>query len=438
MRLALFVPRDGKRWVAWTSEGFYDASADGDSLIGYHLNQGPQQAGEFIATAQLRQQFYRPDLVTSALDSNIQSIFKRAFARAGIADVSEVLRGGLPPAIELLSPSESSSTGEFRFDIRVTDRGGGIGRVVYYIDDQEVAGRPVDIPTPGGFSRWFSLADGQRAVRAAVYNARDELESRSAPAIVNVRTKEEPSTLYVIAAGVTNYRDRKLASGVKFGAADARAVAARFEQQASGVFARVEAIPLVDAEATLDNIKKTIAGVATRMKAGDTFIFYLAGHGTAYEGDYSFIPWEVQSGTADAMYKQSLNHTALQELLRQIPAQKTLLLLDTCNSGAFDLGPANRGQAAAISRFAKITGRAILAAAGSAQMALEGSNNHGVFTDVLLRAFSNDPNQNGRIEVNEVIEFVQLEVPRITQARWGYRQLPVQEFRGQNFAIARR
>src|SRR5207249_3180816 len=32
--LALFVHRDLKRWIAWTPEGFFDASAGGETLIG--------------------------------------------------------------------------------------------------------------------------------------------------------------------------------------------------------------------------------------------------------------------------------------------------------------------------------------------------------------------------------------------------------------------
>ena len=42
-RLALFVHPDAKRWVLFTPEGFYDASPDAESLIGYQLNQRPRQ-----------------------------------------------------------------------------------------------------------------------------------------------------------------------------------------------------------------------------------------------------------------------------------------------------------------------------------------------------------------------------------------------------------
>lgn len=36
--LALFVDKDTLEWVAWTPDGYYDASANGDKLIGWHVN----------------------------------------------------------------------------------------------------------------------------------------------------------------------------------------------------------------------------------------------------------------------------------------------------------------------------------------------------------------------------------------------------------------
>ena len=68
-----------------------------------------------------------------------------------------------------------------------------------------------------------------------------------------------------------------------------------------------------------------------------------------------------------------------------IPAKKTLFLLDTCSSGAFAMGP-SRGldDKMAIDRLSRISGRAMMAASGSEQMALEGEKDHGVFTYALL------------------------------------------------------
>jgi WD40 repeat protein len=47
--LAVFISRDGRRWVAWTPQGYYDASAGGDELIGWQVNNGADHAPDFFA-----------------------------------------------------------------------------------------------------------------------------------------------------------------------------------------------------------------------------------------------------------------------------------------------------------------------------------------------------------------------------------------------------
>jgi len=58
--LALFPDADGKRWVAWTPQGYYDASVGGDELIGWHINRGADKGADFFPAAQFRDRFNRP------------------------------------------------------------------------------------------------------------------------------------------------------------------------------------------------------------------------------------------------------------------------------------------------------------------------------------------------------------------------------------------
>jgi len=436
--LALFVHPDGRRWVFWTPEGFFDASAGGDALIGYHLNQGGNREGEFIKVEQVFNVFYRPDLIVQRLQPGGAAAVRAA--REGIGDIAAVLAGGLPPEIELLSPPVSESQGEFVLQARVENRGGGVGRVVYRIDGVEIQGRPIDIPSPvaGSLNRRFDLGPGKRVVSMTVYNGRNQLESRSVSAIVNVKQSEQRPALFVVAAGVSEYRDHALNQGVKFAAADAETMAARLKEQGEGLFREVATYPLTNGNATRDNIGKTIAAVAARMQPSDVFVLYLAGHGTALDGEYYFIPWEVRYTNEKALREQSLNQEALRLLLKQIPASKTLLLLDTCGSGAFTAGRALPiSEKAAIEKLAKLTGRAVLAASASDQMALEGHQGHGVFTFAVLEGLSKAANDAGLVEVSRLADFVEDQVPKITKERWGYEQFPMRSIEGQTFPIAR-
>ena len=52
--LALFPHRDKKRWVLWTPSGYYDASPGAEELIGWHVNNGREEAADFFPVSRFR------------------------------------------------------------------------------------------------------------------------------------------------------------------------------------------------------------------------------------------------------------------------------------------------------------------------------------------------------------------------------------------------
>ena len=75
--LALFTDidgtEDGLEWVAWTNENYYISSTYGDSLIGWQLNNGIEQAADFYTALQFERLLYRPDVVIDKFQ-NVSSI----------------------------------------------------------------------------------------------------------------------------------------------------------------------------------------------------------------------------------------------------------------------------------------------------------------------------------------------------------------------------
>ena len=110
----------------------------------------------------------------------------------------------------------------------------------------------------------------------------------------SVTAAAQTPALFVVAAGVTHYRDHSFDDGVKFASADAGALVARLQAQGQGLFSRVTPYPLYDDKVTRESIKTTIAEAASHIQPSDVFVLYLAGHGTAIDGKYYFIPWEVR------------------------------------------------------------------------------------------------------------------------------------------------
>jgi WD40 repeat protein len=64
--LALHV--QGERWVAWTGDGWYAASWDGDLPVGRFLDHGPHALAEFVPLNHLKDR-NRPDLIRRVLNA---------------------------------------------------------------------------------------------------------------------------------------------------------------------------------------------------------------------------------------------------------------------------------------------------------------------------------------------------------------------------------
>jgi hypothetical protein len=107
--LALFPHVDGKRWVAWTPQGYYDASVGGDDLIGWQVNRGQDHEADFFPAKQFSDQFNRPDIVALVLDTlDVDEAVRQANTVAGRKAAAPVA-SLLPPVVKILSPPDLSS-----------------------------------------------------------------------------------------------------------------------------------------------------------------------------------------------------------------------------------------------------------------------------------------------------------------------------------------
>jgi WD40 repeat protein len=61
--LAFFPHADKKRWVLWTPSGYYDASPGAEEFIGWHVNNGSEEAADFFPVSRFRSTYYRPEVV---------------------------------------------------------------------------------------------------------------------------------------------------------------------------------------------------------------------------------------------------------------------------------------------------------------------------------------------------------------------------------------
>ncbi|MFN3075549.1 MAG: hypothetical protein ABT940_01465, partial [Alphaproteobacteria bacterium] len=67
--LALLPYDNGRRWVTWTPGGYYQSSADGDELLGWQIDNGRENAPDFLSVSRFADAFRRPDIVARVLDT---------------------------------------------------------------------------------------------------------------------------------------------------------------------------------------------------------------------------------------------------------------------------------------------------------------------------------------------------------------------------------
>ncbi len=94
-------------------------------------------------------------------------------------------------------------------------------------------------------------------------------------------------------------------------------------------------------------------------------------------------------------------------------------MLDTCRVGRAgrrlqEIARSAPSSEAAIGRLHEATGRPVLTAAAAGKPAFEGYKGHGVFTYALMEALhKGDTNNNGKIELTELVAHVQKRVPEL-------------------------
>ncbi|SMF50874.1 WD domain-containing protein, G-beta repeat-containing protein [Azospirillum oryzae] len=81
---ALFPHRDGRRWVLWTPEAFFDHSeSGGETLVGFHLNDPKKKGSQWIEFKQVYRVFDAPELVRAKLQQTGQADIAARLAAIG-------------------------------------------------------------------------------------------------------------------------------------------------------------------------------------------------------------------------------------------------------------------------------------------------------------------------------------------------------------------
>jgi WD40 repeat protein len=441
---------DGE-WLTLTPEGFFTASEGGAADLKMRL-----APTELAPIANAYDALYRPDLVAAKLAGDPEGLVTAAAAKL---DLKAVIESGSAPRVLIASPASGAGTEEETVEVAVdvTDEGGGIGKIEWRVNgvtlgidargfdrlavDAQVAanqGSSGPAVPPVRVTQSLSLDPGENLIEVVAYNEKGLIASDPASVVVNWNgaSASTPPTLYVLSVGVNEYYDSRLA--LNYASTDAKAIGAAFETAGNKLYSSVEVTTVLDADVTAANLDSVFTELSAKVRPRDVFVLFMAGHGKTQDGRYYFLPADFRYTDEASIASGGIDQDAFQAWLARIPARKSVLLYDTCDSGALTNAATNRGleEVAAIARMTRAMGRTVLSASTDDAPALEGYKGHGVFTYALLQALGDgDVNGDGTIEVTELAGSIDRAVPEISFASFNLRQIPQMSIIGSDFPL---
>ena len=337
--LAFFPHTDKKRWILWTPSGYYDSSPGAEELIGWHVNNGSDQAADFFPISRFRTAYYRPDVVAKILETLDEGeAIRLSNEESGRKKTEISVAKILPPVVNILSPRDGSEVSgkeiEIKFSIRnpsgeqatkakvlVDGRPIGRGMEIKGVQkDQDV--HVTKVPIPEKDAEISIIAENKYAA--------------SEPATLSLKwskkVKEDEFTikpkLYVLAIGVSKYEDKNLTLG--FAAKDAKDFGESLLKQKDGLYRDVVVKILTDEKATRDEIIDGFDWISKETTSKDVALVFLAGHGINDSGGvYYYLP---VNANLDRLRRTAVPFTEMRNTVASL-AGKTILFIDTCHAG---------------------------------------------------------------------------------------------------------
>jgi WD40 repeat protein len=292
----------GNEWIAWTPQGYYASSVGGESLMGWHVNQGPDQLGQFFPASRFHTTHYRPDVIRTLLDSrSVRQAVISANSHRDELERQSVVSLAPPPNVAITqpapapqepvaSPVEITATAKSRSDDPIVAL-----RVL--VNGRPTETRRIDNPSGGKSleaTETFSLAlpPGRHQVVVRGDTARSYDLSPLLDLTVAGDAAANPA-LYVLAIGA-DVPAGISGSGAAFGK-DASQIAETLKIQAGKQYSQVHVKSLTGPQATLAGIREGLEWLAAHATPSDAAIIYFGATATQNErGEALLLPSDAR------------------------------------------------------------------------------------------------------------------------------------------------
>ena len=448
--LVTVPPRDR---ILISPDNYYMATKG--ALRGVGFTVGP----EVYSFEQFDLMYNRPDRVLantgmadSTLINNYRLAYEKRLKKLGKTEKKLKFQAGIPE-LEISYEPEILSTRSktIRFVISARARENNLERLhvlVNGVPEYGKSGEELDASSSRYFEKEVTLDMNPGLNDIQVYiSDQTGASSMRRNFQVNYNVKEEKPDLYLVAIGTSKFEQSLY--NLTYAAKDAEDVTNALNS--SDAFEEVHRIQIKDEEVTLERIRELNSFISDA-DVNDVVIIFIAGHGVLnHELDYYLSTYDIDFTMPEG---RGIPYDELEDILGQTKSRKKVLFLDACHSGeldkeevelayttqteAGDITFRNVGRSVQsrvgmalqssfeLSRilFADMrnsNGATVVSSAGGAEYAMEGQQwNNGVFTYCILNGITEekaDLNGDGRIMLSELQEYINNEVPRLTDGK---------------------
>jgi len=397
--LTMFVGPDNE-WVAWTPEGYYTSSLNGDRYLGWHASRGTSKNADYYQAAQFQKQYYRPGVVAQYLKSrDIKVAIQQESLSAGrplpppepeitsgpAIDVTTIV----PPVVYFITPEDVESAVDDEYLVvravaKAAENTLPVSQIQVFINGTEVRSKK-DSRQELEVDVRVQLQSGQNELLVVAQN--EKASSRPVTRKIFYTGKNQKNALpnlRILAIGVSKYQHPDFT--LKFADKDAIDVAAIFKAQENLhlVINKVYSKTILNEQATRAAIIEGLDWLTNpnEVRSGDLILLFLSGHGGISRDNYYFYTYnhDPQSNPE----RDDIRWNILVDGLTRVPGTKPILFVDTCRAGAATGGVQGLTQALKELRI-NHPGVFFFAASSSDENSLEiDSLQHGAFTYFLL------------------------------------------------------
>lgn len=444
-RLNIFIAKNNE-WVIWNNKGYFKASPNGASYIGWYIYKSEDENAEFYTADKLFDNYYNPEIIN-------QLALSDESAAAILGKMDDAVKTSIAqqvsnmPVLKLAAPSTREKAVQKNINLVIdVENKDFISEILLFQNGKRVTVSPAifrGISLPA-VTIPVELVTGENTFTVSALNM-SKVETTPLKFSIEFAGAKATSSLYILAVGVDKYKNSRY--NLNYAKADARGIAAQLASSSAGIFKDIIVDSLFDENATIENIAERIKRLKSQIRPEDVFLFYYAGHGImsdpadASKPDFYLVLHRVtqMQGNDEILKTNGLSAGRLRDLLLEVPAQKQLILFDACNSGgavtAFTRGG---GEEAAIFQLARSTGFTVLASTNQEQLAAELKDlKHGIFTYAIINGLKGeaDLRKDGKITVKEIELYLNEIIPVLSEKYKGVQQYPQSFSRGMDFPL---